>query len=44
MTKPFKRPVVFNERVMKSFERVDIFNEQVTNSFERVDVSGCYEN
>ena len=37
MTKPFKHPVVFNERV-KSFEWPDAFNERVTKSFERVDV------
>ena len=38
MTKPFRRPVVFNARVMKSFARPDAFNERVTKSFERVDV------
>ena len=39
MTKPFKWPVVFNERVMKSFEWPDAFNERVTKSFKGVDVS-----
>ena len=33
MTEPFKWPVVFNERVMKSFEWPDAFNERVTKSF-----------
>ena len=36
MTKLLKRPVVFNEWVMKSFERPDAFNKRVTKSFERV--------
>ena len=34
MTKLLKRPVVFNEWVMKLFEQPDAFNKRVTKSFE----------
>ena len=36
MTKLLKRPVVFNEWVMKLFERPDAFNKRVTKLFEWV--------
>ena len=39
MTKPFKRPDVFNKQVTKSFQQFNVSNELVTKSFQRTDVS-----